>query len=37
MDLDRVNQWLNPGASIGVIIGLIFQIIELNQSNRIAS
>ena len=37
MDLDRINQWLNLGASIGVIIGLIFLIIGLNQSNRIAS
>ncbi len=37
MDLDRINQRLNLGARIGVIIGLIFLIIELNQSNRIAS
>lgn len=37
MDLNRLNQWLNLVASIGVLIGLIFLIVEINQSNRIAS
>ena len=37
MDLDRLNQWLTLAASVGVIIGLIFLIVEINQSNRIAS
>ncbi len=37
MDIDRLNQWLNLAASVGVIIGLIFLIVEINQSNRIAS
>ena len=37
MDIDRLNQWLNLTASVGVMIGLIFLVIEINQSNRIAS
>jgi hypothetical protein len=37
MKLDRLNHWLNLVASTGVIVGLVFLIVELNQSNRIAS
>ncbi len=37
MKLDRLNQWLNFLASTGVVVGLVFLIVELNQSNRIAS
>ena len=36
MNLDRLNQWLTLLANLGVLIGLIFLIAELNQSNRIA-
>ncbi len=37
MNFDRLNQRLNLVASAGVIVGLVFLIVELNQSNRIAS
>ena len=37
MDVDRLNQRLNLAASIGVIVGLFFLVVEINQSNRIAS
>ncbi len=36
MNLDKFNQWLSLLANLGVLIGLIFLIFELNQSNRIA-
>jgi hypothetical protein len=36
MNLDRLNQWLSLLANLGVLVGLIFLIAELNQSNRIA-
>ena len=37
MNFDRLNQWLNFVASTGVIVGLVFLVVEVNQSNRIAS
>ena len=30
---DRVNQWLALGANVGVLIGLILLIVELNQNS----
>jgi hypothetical protein len=36
MNLDKLNQWLSLLANVGVLIGLLFLIIELNQANRIA-
>ena len=36
MNLDKLNQWLSLLANLGVLVGLIFLIVELNQSNRIA-
>ncbi len=30
---DRVNQWLTLGANMGVLIGLILLIVELNQNS----
>ena len=36
MKLDRLNQWLTLLTNLGVLIGLVFLIAELNQSNRIA-
>lgn len=36
MNLDKLNQWLSLLANVGVLVGLIFLIAELNQSNRIA-
>ncbi len=30
MDSDRVNRWLTLGANIGVLIGIILLIVELN-------
>jgi hypothetical protein len=36
MKIDRLNQWLSLLANVGVLIGLVFLIAELNQANRIA-
>lgn len=36
MNLEKLNQWLTLAANLGVLIGLVFLIVELNQSNRIA-
>jgi hypothetical protein len=36
MKFDKLNQWLSLLANIGVLVGLVFLIIELNQANRIA-
>ena len=36
MDLDLTNRWLNLVANVGVIIGIIFLAIEVQQSNKIA-
>jgi hypothetical protein len=33
MDLDRINKWLSLGANIGIILGLVFLIAELNQNS----
>ena len=33
MDSDRVNRWLSLGANIGVLIGIFFLAIELQQNN----
>lgn len=37
MNLDKLNSWLSLLANVGVLVGLVFLIVELNQSNRIAS
>ncbi len=36
MNLDKLNQWLTLAANLGVLIGLMFLVVELNQANRIA-
>lgn len=36
MNLDKLNQWLSLVANVGVLVGLVFLIVELNQANRIA-
>ena len=36
MDTDRLNRWLNLVAIIGVIVGIAFLIVELDQANRFA-
>lgn len=36
MNLDKLNQWLSLLANVGVLVGLVFLIAELNQANRIA-
>jgi hypothetical protein len=36
MEPDRLNRWLNLVTNLGVIIGIAFLIIELDQTNRIA-
>ena len=37
MNFDKVNRWLTLLANIGVLIGLAILIVEVNQSNRIAT
>ena len=36
MKIENLNQWLALGANFGVLIGIIFLSMEINQSNRIA-
>ncbi len=36
MKLKHLNEWLSFGANLGVLVGIIFLIIELQQTNRIA-
>jgi hypothetical protein len=36
MDAERLNLWLSLVANIGVIAGIVFLVIEIQQSNRIA-
>ena len=36
MKPDRLNSWLNLVANLGVIVGIVFLIAELVQTNRIA-
>ncbi|NIP54362.1 hypothetical protein GWN42_21260 [candidate division KSB1 bacterium] len=35
MDSDRVNRWLTLGANVGVLIGIILLLIELNQNSML--
>ena len=32
MDSDRINRWLTLGANLGVLVGIILLVIELNQN-----
>ena len=34
MDRDRLNRWLTLGANIGVLFGIVFLIVELNQTRE---
>ncbi len=36
MNTDRVNRWLTLGANVGVVIGLILLLIEIDQNNDLA-
>jgi len=36
LKLDKLDNWLGVFANFGVMIGLIFLVVELDQSNRIA-
>jgi hypothetical protein len=33
MDSDRLNRWLTLGANVGVLIGIILLVLELNQNS----
>jgi hypothetical protein len=33
MDNDRVNRWLSLGANVGVLVGIVLILIELNQNS----
>lgn len=35
--MEKLNQWLTLAANLGVLIGVIFVVVELNQANRIAA
>ena len=37
MDFDKLNKWLSLIANFGVLVGLIFLIVEIQQSNSIAN
>lgn len=37
MNLDRLNRWLTLAANIGVIAGIVFLGIELQQNNRLSA
>ena len=37
MDKNRLNQWLSLAANLGVIIGIIFLVLELQQNSAIAT
>ena len=36
MDMDRANRWLTFGANVGVLAGIMFLAVEIQQSNHIA-
>ena len=36
MDTDRLNRWLALGANIGVLVGLIFLVVEIRHTNDLA-
>ena len=36
MESNRLNQWLTLGANIGVLVGIILLLVELNQTQEIA-
>jgi hypothetical protein len=36
MEHERLSRWLNLGANVGIIVGIVFLIVELDQTNRIA-
>ena len=36
MDSDRLNRWLSVASNLGVIVGIVFLAVEINQSNSIA-
>ena len=36
MHFERINKWLTLLANIGVLIGIVFLVVEVRQSNRIA-
>jgi len=35
--MEKLNQWLTLAANLGVLVGLMFLVVELNQANRIAA
>ena len=34
MDTDRLNRWLTLGANVGVLVGLLLLVVELNQNHE---
>jgi hypothetical protein len=36
VDSDRLNRWLTLGANIGVLVGLIFLVVEIRHTNDLA-
>ena len=35
MNMDKLNQWLMLGANLGVILGIIFLALEVQQNNNL--
>jgi hypothetical protein len=35
MNMDKLNKWLMLVANIGVIVGIAFLAVEVNQNNRL--
>ncbi len=34
MDTDRLNRWLTLGANVGVLIGIVWLVVEVRQNNE---
>ena len=36
MDIEKLNRWLTLGANVGVLAGIIFLALEIQQNSRLA-
>ena len=37
MDSDKINRWLTLGANLGVLVGIVFLVLEMRQNSAIAT
>ena len=35
MDSDRLNRWLTLGANLGVLVGIVLLLLELDQNRKL--